>query len=84
MRAPFESGLLKHMRAPTTQTAALMSDLSAAMAAGLSDETGRAIGISPLGGGADHATVEATIAANDAPAFTVDAAEILAQLPEAP
>ena len=57
----------------------------AAMIAGLSDELGQAIGISALGGGADNTPiVEATFAADDRAAFTADAAEILAQLPEAP
>lgn len=57
----------------------------AAMIAGLSDELGQAIGVSALGGGVDTApTVEATFAADDRAAFTADAAEILAQLPEAP
>jgi len=57
----------------------------AAMNAGLSDELGQAIGISALGGGADNTPiVEATFAADDRAAFTADAAEILAQLPEAP
>ena len=57
----------------------------AAMIAGLSDELGQAIGISTLGGGADDTpTVEASFAADDRAAFTADAAEILAQLPEAP
>jgi hypothetical protein len=57
----------------------------AAMIAGLSDELGQAIGISALGGGADNTpVVEATFAADDRAAFTADAAEILAQLPEPP
>jgi len=57
----------------------------AAMIAGLSDELGQAIGISALGGGADNTPiVEATFAADDRAAFTSDAAEILAQLPETP
>jgi len=57
----------------------------AAMIAGLSDELGQAIGISALGGGADNTPiVEATFAADDRAAFTADAAEILAQLPEPP
>ena len=57
----------------------------AAMIAGLSDELGQAIGISALGGSVDTTPiVEATFAADDRAAFTADAAEILAQLPEAP